>query len=105
MKDPVYRAKCMEKTLKKHSSLGIMLGLADIAYDIFLLSLKQENRSITKEEIQHTIKELDEWKGPHQEANLHTRLAQNLFFLPLEERLHASRPIIEHTFTNGNGKL
>jgi len=62
MKDPVYRAKCMEKILNKHSSLDVMLSLADIAYDIFLLSLKQENRSITKEEIQRTIKELDAWR-------------------------------------------
>jgi len=42
MKDPAYRAKCIEKVLNKHSSLDVMLGLADIAYDIFLLSLKQE---------------------------------------------------------------
>jgi len=62
MKDPAYRAKCIEKALQKHSNLDIMLDLADIAYDIFLLSLKNENKKITKQEIQQKIKEFSEWK-------------------------------------------
>jgi len=62
MKDPVYRAKCIEKALNKQSNLDVMLDLADISYDIFLLSLKNENRKITKEEIQQKIRELNEWK-------------------------------------------
>ena len=62
MKDPAYRAKCIDKVLSKHSSLDVMLDLADIAYDIFLISLKQENKKITKEEIQQKIKELNKWK-------------------------------------------
>lgn len=62
MKDPAYRAKCIDKALSKHSSLDVMLDLADIAYDIFLISLKNQNRKITKEEIQQKIRELNEWK-------------------------------------------
>ena len=62
MKDPAYQAKCIDKVLSKHNSLDVMLDLADIAYDIFLLSLKQENKKITKQEIQQRIRELDEWK-------------------------------------------
>lgn len=44
MKDPAYRAKCIEKAVNKQSNLDVMLSLADIALDIFLLSLKQENK-------------------------------------------------------------
>ena len=44
MKDPAYRARCIDKVLSKNSSLDVMLGLADIAYDIFLISLKEENK-------------------------------------------------------------
>jgi len=62
MKDPTYRARCIEKALGKHSNLDVMLDLADIALDIFLLSLKNENKKITKQEIQQKIKELNEWK-------------------------------------------
>ena len=62
MKDPIYRARCIEKALDKHSNLDVMLDLADIALDIFLISLKNENKKITKEEIQEKIKELNEWK-------------------------------------------
>jgi len=62
MKDSAYRAKCIEKVLKYYSSLDVMLGLADIAFDIFLISLKEKNKKITKEEIQHHIKEISEWK-------------------------------------------
>ncbi len=40
MKDPTYRARCIEKALGKHSNLDVMLDLADIALDFFLLSLK-----------------------------------------------------------------
>jgi len=62
MKDSAYRARCIEKVLKQHSSLDVMLGLADIAFDIFLISLRDKNKNITKEEIQHKIKEISEWK-------------------------------------------
>jgi len=63
MKDPAYRAKCIEKAIGKHSNLDVMLDLADIAYDIFLLSLKNENKKITKQETQQKLKELNEWKN------------------------------------------
>jgi len=62
MKDPIYRARCIEKAIGKHSNLDIMQDLADIALDIFLISLKNENKKITKQEIQQKIKELNEWK-------------------------------------------
>jgi hypothetical protein len=62
MKDLAYRARCIEKVLNQHSSLDVMLGLADVAFDIFLISLKEKNKNITKEEIQHQIKEISEWK-------------------------------------------
>jgi len=62
MKDPLYRAKCIEKAVNKHSNLDVMLDLADIALDIFQISLKKEDKNITKEEIQHKIKELNEWR-------------------------------------------
>jgi len=51
MKDSVYRARCIEKALNKHSGLDVMLSLADIALDIFLISLKENNETPTKEEI------------------------------------------------------
>jgi len=62
MKDSVYRARCLDKVLSQYSSLDVMLGLADIAYDIFLISLKEKNKNVTKEEIRHMIKEISEWK-------------------------------------------
>jgi len=62
MKDPTYRARCIQKAVNKYSSLDVMLDLADIAYDIFLISLKKENKRITKKEIQQKIRELHEWK-------------------------------------------
>jgi len=62
MKDSMYRARCIEKVLNQHSSLDVMLGLADIAFDIFLISLKEKNQAITTREIRHKIKEISEWK-------------------------------------------
>ena len=62
MKDTAYRAKCIDKVLSKHSSLDVMLGLADIANDIFLISLKQENKKLTTKRMRQIIKELNRWK-------------------------------------------
>lgn len=64
MKDPEYKAKCIDKILSKHSSLDVMLGLADIAYDIFLISLKQQNKKLTTKQVRHIIKEINKWKQP-----------------------------------------
>jgi len=63
LKDSVYRARCIEKALNQHSSLDYMLSLADIALDIFLISLKDDNESLTEEEIRQKIKEFTEWKS------------------------------------------
>jgi len=65
MKDSVYRAKCLDKVLSQCSGLDVMLGLADIAYDIFLISLKKKNKNVTQEEIQRVIKEMSEWRKTH----------------------------------------
>ncbi len=62
MKDTAYRVKCIEKVLSHYSSFDVMLGLADIAFDIFLISLKEKNQKLTKEQIQHIIKEISQWK-------------------------------------------
>jgi len=62
MKDSAYRAKCVEKVLSHYSSFDVMLGLADIAFDIFLIGLKEKNPAITRGEIRRKIKELSEWK-------------------------------------------
>jgi hypothetical protein len=62
MKDSAYRAKCIEKVLNRHSSLDVMLGLADIAFDIFLISLKEKNKHLTQEEIRREIKAMSKWK-------------------------------------------
>lgn len=62
MKDSVYRAKCIERVLNRYSSLDVMLGLADIAFDIFLISLKEKNKHLTKEEIRREIKAMSKWK-------------------------------------------
>jgi len=62
VKDSVYRARCIEKVLNQHSSLDVMLGLADIAFDIFLISLKEKNKNLTREEIQRKVREISEWK-------------------------------------------
>jgi len=69
MKDSVYRARCIEKVLNQHSSLDVMLGLADIAFDIFLISLKEKNPKITKEEIRQEIKKISEWKKTTRKTN------------------------------------
>ena len=61
-KDTAYRTKCIDKVLSKHSSLDVMLGLADIAYDIFLISLKEENKKLTTRRMRQIIKELSKWK-------------------------------------------
>jgi len=63
MKDPTYRAKCIDKVLSKHSTLEVISGLTDIALDIFQLSLKNENKTMSKKEIQRKIKELNKWKN------------------------------------------
>ncbi len=62
MKDPAYRAKCIDRVLSKNSSLDVMLGLADIANDIFLISLKNENKKLTTKRMRQIIKELSRWK-------------------------------------------
>jgi len=62
MKDAAYRARCIEKAVNKHSNLDVMLELADIAFDIFIISLKEKNKSVTKEEIRRKIKEFAEWR-------------------------------------------
>ena len=62
MKDSVYRARCIEKALNQHSGLDAMLSLADVALDVFLISLKENNETLTKEEIRQKIKEFIEWK-------------------------------------------
>jgi len=62
MKDATYRARCIEKVLNQHSSFDVMLGLADIAFDIFIISLKEKNPTITREEIRREIKEISEWR-------------------------------------------
>lgn len=62
MKDSAYRAKCIERILKRHSSLDVMTGLADIAFDIFLVGLKENNKHLTKEDIRREIKEISKWK-------------------------------------------
>ena len=86
MKDSVYRARCIEKALNQHSSLDIMLSLADIALDIFLISLKENNETLTKEEIRQKIKEFTEWKKPHQKNNLQIE-QEHLFNALVEEWL------------------
>jgi len=63
MKDAAYRARCIEKAVGKHSNLDVMLELADIAFDIFKISLKEENKNITEEEIRQMIKDYVEWKN------------------------------------------
>jgi len=65
LKDSVYRAKCLDKVLSRVSGLDVMLGLADIAYDIFLISLKEKNKNVTREEIRRMIKEINEWEKTH----------------------------------------
>ncbi len=62
MKDPLYKAKCIDKILSKHSSLEVMEGLADIAFDIFQLSLKDEGKIMPREEIKRQIEEFNQWK-------------------------------------------
>jgi hypothetical protein len=62
MKDTAYRAQCIDKILSKHSGLDVMLGLADIATDVFLISLKQENKKLTTRRMREIIKELSRWK-------------------------------------------
>ena len=68
IKDPAYRAKCIDRVLSKNSSLDVMLGLADIANDIFLISLKDENKKLTTRRMRQIIRELTKWK----EATLRT---------------------------------
>lgn len=63
MKDSAYRAKCIEKVLSRYSSLDVMLGLADVAFDIFVISLKEKNKHLTKKEIRREIKEMSRWKS------------------------------------------
>jgi len=63
VKDAAYRARCIEKAVGKHSNLDVMLELADIAFDIFKISLKEENKNITEEEIRQMIKDYVEWKN------------------------------------------
>jgi len=48
MKDPTYRAKCIDKVLSKHSTLEVISGLTDIALDIFQLSLKTKTKPCPK---------------------------------------------------------
>ena len=62
MKDSAYRARCVERILNRYLSLDVMLGLADIAFDIFIISLKEKNKNITKKEIRQEIKEISKWK-------------------------------------------
>ena len=62
MKDTAYRAQCIDKVLRKHSGLDVMLGLADIATDIFLISLKHENKKLTTKRMRQIIEELSRWK-------------------------------------------
>jgi hypothetical protein len=62
MKNSAYRARCIEKALNKHSSLDVMLDLADIAFDIFLIRLKEKNKNPRKEDIQRELREMSEWK-------------------------------------------
>jgi len=62
MKDSVYRARCIEKVLNQHSGLDVMSGLADIAFDIFLISLKVKDKNVAREEIRHMVKEISEWR-------------------------------------------
>ena len=62
MKDTAYRARCIDKVLSKHSSLDVMLGLADIATDVFLISLKHENKKLTTRRMRQIIKDLSKWK-------------------------------------------
>jgi len=62
LKDSVYRAKCLDKVLSQVSGLDVMFGLADIAFDIFLIGLKEKNKNVTKEEIRRVIEEMSEWR-------------------------------------------
>jgi hypothetical protein len=62
MKDSVYRARCLERILNQCSGLDVMLGLADVAFDIFLIGLKEKNKNVTKEEIRRAIEEISEWR-------------------------------------------
>jgi len=62
MKDSVYRARCLDKVLSQYSGLDVMLGLADVAFDIFLISLKEKNKNVTEEEIRRAVKEISEWR-------------------------------------------
>ena len=62
MKDSVYRARGLDKVLSQCSSLDVMLGLADVAFDVFLISLKGKNKNVTKEEIRRAVKEISEWR-------------------------------------------
>jgi len=64
MKGSVYRARCLDKVLSQCSSLDVMLGLADVAFDIFLIGLKERNKkkNLTDEEIRHEIEAISEWR-------------------------------------------
>jgi len=62
MKDPAYRTRCIDKVLSKYSGLEVMDGLADIALDIFEISLRDEKKPVSMEEIKRQIRELEEWK-------------------------------------------
>ena len=62
MKDPVYRARCIDKVLSKHSTLEVMEGLADVALDLFQLGLRDRGESASREQVRRQIRELDRWK-------------------------------------------
>jgi len=72
MKDTAYRIKCIDRVLSQHSGLDVMLGLADIAYDIFLISLRQENKKLTATQTRQIIKELSKWKEAWRNKNQST---------------------------------
>ncbi len=62
MKDSVYRARCIDKVLSKHSTLEVMEGLADVALDLFQLGVRDQGEGVSREQVRRQIRELDRWK-------------------------------------------
>jgi hypothetical protein len=62
MKDSVYRARCIDKVLSKHSTFEVMEGLADVALDLFQLGLRDQGESASREQVRRQIRKLDRWK-------------------------------------------
>ena len=60
MKDSADRAKCIDKVLSKHTALEVMEGLADVAFDVYQLGLRDRSENMSVEDARRFIKELDD---------------------------------------------